>query len=62
MPFAIITQPQGVWPFRCNKLAVCDKIRQQSCGCEEEGDAEKAAIVFYLEDMGYSEPQFGNTQ
>lgn len=52
--FGRIKQPQGVWPFRCNKLIPCDNIRQQSCGCEEEGDpstSEKTAIVYYFTDI-----------
>ena len=55
-PFERMKQHQGVWPFRCNKLTACDKIRHQSCGCEEEGDTEKAAIVYYLKDTGQSPP------
>ena len=52
--FERLKQHQGVWPFRCNKLIPCDNIRQQSCGCEEEGDpstAEKTAIVYYFADI-----------
>ena len=54
MRFERIKQHQGVWPFRCNKLAACDNIRQQSCGCEEEGGdttLEKAAIVYFFADI-----------
>ena len=54
MQFERIKQHEGVWPFRCNKLAPCDNIRQQSCGCEEEGadtTPEKAAIVYFFADI-----------
>ena len=44
---------QGVWPFRCNRLLTCDNLRQQSCGCEEEGSGQEgAAIVHYFSEIG----------
>ena len=47
-PFKRIKQPQGVWPFRCKKTVPCPKVRQQTCGCEEDGNTEKSAIVYYI--------------
>ena len=53
MSFQRRKQPQGVWPFRCNKLIACDNIRQQSCGCEGEGsNTEGSAIVYYFAEIG----------
>ena len=54
MPFERPNPPQGAWPFRCHKLAACNKIRQQSCGCEAEGDTEKPALVYYFKELGKS--------
>ena len=57
MTFKRTRQQPGVWPFKCKVLARCNKLRQQSCGCEGEGTAEKAALVYHFAETG----QPGNT-
>ena len=52
MTFKRTRQQPGVWPFKCKVLARCNKLRQQSCGCEGEGMAEKAALVYYFAETG----------
>ena len=52
MTFKRTRQQPGVWPFKCKVLARCNKLRQQSCGCEGEGKAEKAALVYYFAETG----------
>ena len=52
MTFKRTRQQPGVWPFKCKVLARCNKLRQQGCGCEGEGMAEKAALVYYFAETG----------
>ena len=52
MTFKRIRQQPGVWPFKCKVLARCNKLRQQGCGCEGEGMAEKAALVYHFAETG----------
>ena len=51
LPQSKSTQLGGV-PFNCDKLLACKDIPSQTCGCVNNLDSEKLAIVYNLRSNG----------